>query len=318
MRWRTQTLWIIVIPVTIVLAILAVSWYYRTARHTLPRIVVVLPSAVNPYWLDVRAGAEEAASELRSEYTVQIEASQSMDAANQTALLNAFISRGDVKALVLGPASDTDTVPAVSKYSTAGIPVVVIDTELNAKDVANYNVKIAAFIGSDNIDGGYKAGQLMVEALREKSNQRVLLLEGLPVHQSAIDRAAGFMRAVGNRMSVVRANGEWSRDKAQEIVASRFSRERFGGIFGSNDEMALGAISALQALKLSRAEWPIIIGFDATHDGLAAVDRGDMFATIQQDARGLGKNGVLDAVKILRHDTSIPSREFLPVNIRRH
>ncbi|MCP6768647.1 substrate-binding domain-containing protein, partial [Klebsiella pneumoniae] len=82
----------------------------------------------------------------------------------------------------------------------------------------------------------------------------MLLLEGLPVHQSAIDRASGFMRAAGDHLAVVSVNGEWSRDKAQEIVASRFSRERFAGIFGSNDEMALGAIAALKALHINRSE----------------------------------------------------------------
>jgi ABC-type sugar transport system substrate-binding protein len=241
-----------------------------------------------------------------------------MDAASQTALLNSFISRGEVNALVLGPASDTDTVSAVSKYSATGIPIVVIDTPLNAAEVRALNVRIAAFIGSDNVDGGYKAGQLMLEALPSGNDKlRVLLLEGLPVHQSAIDRAAGFTKALNDRVEIVRVNGEWSRDKAQEIVASKFSRERFDGIFGSNDEMALGAIAALKALHVSRAQWPVIIGFDATQDGLSAIQNGDMYATIQQDARGLGRSGVLDAVKALQHDPSLQAQRLLPVNVRK-
>lgn len=317
--WRNRNFWKIAVPLLVLLIVVGVAWVRRRHGQTIPRIAVVLPSAVNPYWLEVRAGAEEAGAELGHQYEVKIEASQSMDAASQTGLLNSFLSRGDVDALVLGPASDTDTVPAVSKYSAAGIPVVVIDTELNPKEVAAHNVKIAAFIGSDNVDGGRKAGQLMLEALGSGSNtRRVLLLEGLVVHQSAIDRAAGFMQAVDDRLEIVKANGEWSRDKAQEIVASKFSRERFVGIFGSNDEMALGAIAALKALHVSRSQWPVIIGFDATPDGLSAVASGDLYATIQQDARGLGRRGVLDAVMALRHDTSLQTRELLPVQVRRH
>jgi ABC-type sugar transport system substrate-binding protein len=275
---------------------------------------VVLPSAVNPYWLEVKAGAEDATSQLRGRYDVRIEASQSMDAASQTALLNGFLSRGDVNALVLGPASDTDTVPTVSKYSAAGIPIIVIDTELNPVAAKANNVKVTAFIGSDNVDGGFKAGEIMLKALTSRGGTpRVLMLEGLPVHQSAIDRANGFMKAVGNHFQVVRENGEWSRDKAQEIVASKFSREKFAGIFGSNDEMALGAIAALKALHVSKAQWPVIVGFDATPDGLAAIKNGEMFATIKQDGRELGRQGVLDAVKALRHDPSLQTYQLLPL-----
>ncbi len=305
----------VILPLLLLVAIVVLSWLH--GRHpALPRIAVVLPSAVNPYWLEVRTGAEDAASQLRGQYDVRIEASQSMDAASQTSLLNGFLTRGNVDALVLGPASDTDTVPTVSKYSVAGIPVIVIDTELNPVAVKANNVKVAAFIGSDNVDGGYKAGEVMLKALANHTGSpRVLLLEGLPVHQSAIDRANGFMKAVGDHFQVVRENGEWSRDKAQEIVASKFSREKFAGIFGSNDEMALGAIAALKALHVSKAQWPVIVGFDATPDGLAAIKSGEMFATIKQDGRELGRQGVLDAVKALKHDPSLQTNQLLPLTV---
>jgi len=315
--WTARNLWKVGIPVLVLAAIVAFSWIRRSREKQPPRIVVILPSAINPYWIEVRRGAEEEANELGARAQVHIESSQSMDAADQTALLNSFLSRQLADALVLGPASDTDTVPTVAKYSDAGKPVVVIDTELNPKEVASHHVNIAAFIGSDNIDGGRKAGAVMLEALKNVKSPRVLLLEGLPVHQSALDRAQGFREAIGKRAQIVAVNGEWSRDKAQELVASKFSREHFDGIFGSNDEMALGAITALKARNTPRAEWPIIVGFDATPDGLKALASGDMYATIAQDARGLGKRGVEDAFKALSHDPSLVPKEMLAVIVRK-
>jgi len=312
---RNWASWKIVAPLLVLLVVVSFSWFH-TRRTELPRIVVVLPSAVNPYWLEVRAGAEEAAASLSSQYDVRVEASQSMDAASQTSLLNGFLTRGNVAALVLGPASDTDTVPAVAKYSNAGIPVILIDTELNPSAVKASGVTISAFIGSDNLDGGFKAGETLLKALQGKGQKpRVLLLEGLPVHQSAIDRANGFMKAVGDHFDVVRVNGEWSRDKAQEIVASRFTRERFAGIFASNDEMALGAIAALESLHVDQTRWPVIVGFDATPDGLEAIKNGRMFATIKQSGKDLGKLGVLDAVAAARKSPTIQSRQLLPLSV---
>jgi ABC-type sugar transport system substrate-binding protein len=143
--------------------------------------------------------------------------------------------------LVLGPASDVETVPAVAKYSEANIPVILIDTELNASEVKKYHVNVAAFIGSDNRDGGRKAAEVMAGALKGPS-RRVLLIEGSPVHQSAIDRSEGFREVADNeKIEVVRRLGEWKRDKAQQIVSAEFSRQHFDGIFAANDDMAVGS-----------------------------------------------------------------------------
>jgi len=314
MSSRARKVLLFGLPIVILVGLAAFFWLRRQPPKA-TNIVVILPSSTNPFWVDVRKGSEQAATELGEGYTVSIQASLDEDANSQVSLLNSFLSRGAVDALVLGPASDIDTVPTVAKYSALKIPVVLIDTELNADALATNQVNVAGFIGSDNVDGGRKAAKEMSEALNGRL-RRVLLIEGLPVHQSAIDRAGGFNEiAKANNLEVVSVNGEWKRDKAQELTASQFSHGKFGGIFASNDEMALGAVAALKALNVPRDQWPIIIGFDATQDGLTAVNSGDMHATVQQDARGLGRNGVLAAVKAMRHDPSLLSRDLRPVKV---
>jgi ABC-type sugar transport system substrate-binding protein len=315
MNSRSIRLLKILIPILVVVTLAIITWVWRRPQPQ-TKIVVILPSATNPFWIDVRKGAEEAAAELGEAYSVRVQASLDQDANSQVDLLNAFLSRKDVDVLVLGPASDTETVPTVAKYSAVGIPIVLIDTELNPEAIMKNKVDIAAFIGSDNVDGGRKAAKAMSEALKGKL-RRVLLIEGSHVHQSAIDRAAGF-NEVSKRenLEVVTVNGEWKRDKAQELVASQFSRGKFGGIFASNDDMALGAVTGAKARNLSREEWPVIIGFDATRDGLTAVTNGDMYATVAQDAHGLGRRGVMDALKALKHDPTLLRRDFQEVNVR--
>src|SRR5580700_540019 len=156
MNWsRSRIFWGTVLLV--VLAIVAVFLSRRSGLKHPQRIVVILPSPSNPYWIEVRRGVDHASAELGDRYLVESQSSLDMDATSQVGLLNGYLSRNAVDALVLGPASDSETVATVSKYSALNIPIVLIDTELNAKEVALNQVKISAFIGSDNIDGGHKA-----------------------------------------------------------------------------------------------------------------------------------------------------------------
>jgi ribose transport system substrate-binding protein len=278
---------------------------------------VILPSPSNPFWIEVRRGVDHAATILGEKYSVEAQSSLDMDATSQVGLLNSYLSRSAVDALVLGPASDRETVATVAKYSALNIPIILIDTDLSPKEVALNQVKIAAFIGSDNVDGGHKAAAAIAEALRGSKSRRVLLIEGSRVHQSAIDRAEGFKETAAKEgLEVVPVNGEWKRDRAQELVSTHFTHGHFDAIFASNDDMALGAVAALKARKTNSKDWPIVVGFDATRDGLTAVANREMYATIQQDAHGLGERGVMAAVKALNRDPSLLTRDMLQVDVR--
>jgi len=162
------------------------------AKHSLPRIVVILPSPSNPFWIEVSRGADQMKAELKGRYEVDVQSSLDMDASSQNELLNAYLDRNTVDALVLGPASDSETVPTVAKYSALHKPIVLIDTELNPSALQNNDVHIDAFIGSDNVEGGKKAANGMFQALQSKKGSTVLVIEGSLVHQSAIDRTRGF------------------------------------------------------------------------------------------------------------------------------
>jgi ribose transport system substrate-binding protein len=314
--WRSWKLWAVAFPVLVLVIVVLMVWHGRHSAH-LPRIVVILPSPTNPYWVEVRKGVDDEAAILSDKYLVEAQSSLDMDATSQIDLLNSYLTHHDVDALVLGPASDTQTVTAVAEYSALGTPVVVIDTELNSKEVSTNHVKIAAFIGSDNIDGGHKAADTIADALKGSKSKRVLLIEGSRVHQSAIDRADSFKEAAAKRgLEVAPVDGKWKRDLAQEIVNSQFAHGHFDAIFASNDDMALGAVAALKTLGIKPDAWPVIVGFDATHDGLSAVSDREMYATIQQDAHELGKRGVIAAVKALNRDPSLLPRDMLQVTVR--
>jgi ribose transport system substrate-binding protein len=303
--------WAVIIVAFGILFILGYS--LLSSRNPSREIVVFLPSAENPFWMEVRRGVQDKANSLGSSYGVTILASGDLDAASQVSQLKSVLDRGRVDAIVIGVANNKAPAPTIASYNKAGIPVVMIDTTLDDKAAAEAGASWNAFIGSDNRLGGEKAAMTMAEAL-SKRGKRVLLIKGSFVHQSAVDRAEGFISAAHGRLEVVEREGEWSQQRANELTTGVMIREPVDGIFASNDDMALGAIAALKNLPAKTGRAPIVVGFDATIDGLRAIKSGDMYASVRQDAYGMGEAGVSLAVKLLRGE-SVSRKTLIPVNV---
>lgn len=279
-------------------------------------IYVFIPTVENPFWLEVRGGVEAAAAEHSGEYRVTILEAGTTDAATQVEQMRNALERGSVRAIVLGPTNDSAPAPIVARYNRAGIPVVLIDTELERGAANRAGARADTFIGSDNRLGGRIAGQAMVAALDgDSARPRVLLLKGSFVHQSGVDRAEGFIEAAGQQLDIIERDGEWSRQRATELTASVFARGEVDGIFASNDEMGLGAIAALQRLGVPESEWPIIIGFDATSEAQQAIRVGTMYGSVRQQAREMGRRGLLEAIRLERRETGQAGRLLVPVRL---
>ena len=97
---------------------------------------------------------------------------------------------------------------------------------------------------------------------------------------------------LGLKVAVVQA--EWKRDRAQELVTSAVSRGQIDGIFANNDDMALGAVAGIRAANLPKSRWPVVIGFDATRDGLGVRPRNNQGQGTGADA-ARGSSGFVRA-----------------------
>jgi len=298
----------------LVVIVAAIGLVFFPSAAEKSEIAVFLPSAQNPFWIEVRRGAEENAAAKGGEVKLTIHASGDLDAATQVEQLKSVLSRGTAQAIVLGVANNRSPAPIIALYNKKQIPVVLIDTKLSQAAAKEAGAKWDAFIGSDNREGGIKAAEAMAAAL-SSAKRKVLLIKGSFVHQSAIDRAEGFIHGAGDHLVVVEREGEWSRQRASELTTSVMLREPVDGIFASNDDMALGAIAALKNLKISKENWPIIIGFDATPAGRQAIERGDMYASVGQDARGMGAAGVTRASKLIAGIKGLQSEVLIPVKV---
>ena len=126
-----------------------------------PRIALVLKTANNPFFIDMQKGAEEAARKLGVNLIVQA-AEREVDVEKQMQIIENLIQT-KVAALCVTPSGSREIVPAIEKANRAGIPVVIVDTRVDAKAMSESNGKVASFIGSDNYEGGKLAGEFIAD-----------------------------------------------------------------------------------------------------------------------------------------------------------
>src|SRR5438552_18798759 len=144
-----------------------------------PRIALVLKTLNNPFFIDMQKGAEEAAKKLGVNLIVQA-AEREVDVEKQMQIIENLI-QAKVAALCVTPSGSREIVPAIEKANRAGIPVVIVDTRVDAKAMSESKGKIATFIGSDNYEGGKEAGDFLAKRLGGKG--KVAEFEGHSVQK---------------------------------------------------------------------------------------------------------------------------------------
>lgn len=262
-------------------------------------IGLVVSTLNNPFFVDLRDGAQAKADELG----VELVALDSQDdAATELANVEDLITKG-VDVILINP-TDSDAVgSAVTAANEASIPVITLDRSTNSGEVV-------AHIASDNVAGGEMAGQFIIEKLG--SAGKVVELEGIPGASAARERGEGFNKAIADSDIEVVAKQTANFDRAEGLSVMENilqAQPEIDAVFAHNDEMALGA---LEAIKASGRDI-MVVGFDATDDAIAAIKDGDMAATVQQLPKEIGKKGVEAAMKVIDGESL---EEYIPVELQ--
>jgi ribose transport system substrate-binding protein len=136
-------------------------------------------------------------------------------------------------------------------------------------------------------------------------------LQGIPGSSAARERGAGFDNAIAGSSGikvVTKQPADFDRAKGLSVMENIIQGNgNIQGVFAQNDEMALGAVKAIQAAGMKNV---IVVGFDATDDAIAAVKAGTMAATVQQQPELIGQYGVDTAKKLADGQ---PVDKFIPV-----
>jgi ribose transport system substrate-binding protein len=284
----------------LVLALAAVSGSCnRTppADNSKKTVALVLKTLNHPFFVDMRRGAQDAADRLG--VTLQVQAAErEIDVDKQMQIVENMLQTG-IDVLAITPSGSREIVSALVKASKANVPIVIVDTRLDAKAAEVAGVKPQTFIGSDNYEGGKLAGEYVVSSTGGKA--RVGILEGIPGHETGDSRLRGFRDAVAKAPGITIAASQpanWERDQGFNVFQNMLQAHRdIDTVFAASDLMALGAIEAIAAA--GRTGKIRVVGFDALDDAKKAVEAGTMAATVAQFPYEMGKAAVESAVKIL-------------------
>lgn len=212
-----------------------------------------------------------------------------------------------VDAIVLNPCEVEACSPAVEKALAAGIPVVNVNSETRAPPTA--------FVGSRDEESAELAMEYIARRLGGRGN--VVMMHGFLGQAAQIRRDRGA-RAVLARYPDLKLladqTAEWDRAKAVALMENWIQAHgtNLQAVFAQNDEMAMGAVLALERARLK--DRVVVAGVDAIADALQAVRAGRLDATVFQDARGQAGTALETAVKILRGEPY--EREvFLPFRL---
>src|SRR6476646_6275591 len=169
-----------------------------TTNSDKPTVALVLKTLNHPFFVDMRRGAQEAADRLGVNLQVQA-AEREIDVEKQMQIVENLIQTG-IQALVLTPSGSREIVSALVKARDAKVPIVVVDTRLDARAAADAGVHAETFVGSDNYEGGKLAGEYLVNATGGKAH--VGILEGIPGHETGDSRMRGFLDAIKDARGV--------------------------------------------------------------------------------------------------------------------
>lgn len=276
-----------------------------------PRIALVLKTANNPFFIDMQKGAEDAAKKLGVQLIVQA-AEREVDVEKQMQIIENLIQT-KVAALCVTPSGSREIVPAIEKANRAGIPVVIVDTRVDAKAMSESSGKIASFIGSDNYEGGKLAGEFIAKKLGGKG--KVAVLEGIPGHETGDSRLKGFreaLKATPEIEIVASQTANWERDQGFNVFQNILqSHPDVQAVFACSDLMALGAVEAIAAAK--KTGQITVIGFDASDEARKAVLSGTMDATVAQSPAEMGALAVENAYHLIKGE---PVKDELVVPIK--
>jgi ribose transport system substrate-binding protein len=288
-----------------VVVLVLVSVWAAACGHAGPAkkvIGVTLLTQSHSFYKDLEAGIrDEAAAKGFDVVVVACE----MDPAKQASQIEDFVAR-HVSAILAAPCDSSAVVPALDGPAAAGIPVFTAD-------IAARGGKVVSHVASDNIQGGKLAAQALAAAIGGKG--KVIVIDQ-PTVASVQDRVKGFeegLKAYPGITIVAKPMGEGTRPKAAQVMEDMLQAHRdLAGVFGINDDTALGALGVVEAAHRTDIA---IVGYDASDEARKAIaSGGPLKAEVVQSPRVIGTTAV-DLIAEYLAGQPVPPLVQVPVSL---
>lgn len=253
-------------------------------------ISIIVNDPANPYWFTEGEVAKATAESMG--YTANVAAHKG-DTNTESTLIDTAITNKSA-AIILDPANADGSVGAVKKAVEAGIPVILVNAEINQEGLAK------AQLVSNNAQGAALGAETWVSMVGESGTYVELF--GNPSDNNAATRSNGYETVITQYPDLVKAGKEvanWDRTQGYQKMQSLLqANPDINGVISGNDEMALGAIAALkEAGKLDQVK---VGGFDGSPDAVAAVKAGEMQYTVLQPVAVFAAEAVKQADSFIK------------------
>lgn len=203
-------------------------------------------------------------------------------AAKQVADVDSMLAQG-IDVLFLPPREEAPLIPAVMRARAAGVPTFLVDRSVDP-NVAVAGRDYVAFLGSDFIDQGRRVAEWTLENF-EGEQGLIIELEGTTGSSPANDRRTGFdeVMAQHDNMTILASqSGDFSRDLGRQVMETLLqAHPDVNIVYAHNDEMAIGAIQALELAGRVPGEDVLVVSIDGTRDALQAIIDGKMGVTVE-------------------------------------
>ncbi|ANP55190.1 ribose transport system permease protein [Streptomyces griseochromogenes] len=301
-RGRQATTYALAAVVTVAIVGATSFLHSGSSPSANPRMGLSLSTLNNPFFVQIRAGAQAEAKRLGVDLTVTDAQNDASQQANQ---LQNFTS-SNLGAIIVNPVDSDAASNSVKAADKARIPVVAVDRGVNKADVDT-------LVASDNVAGGELAAKTIAERLG--GHGKIVILQGQAGTSAARERAAGFaqgLKAYPGIQVLARQPADFDRTKGLDVMSNLLqAHPDVQGVIAANDEMALGAIKALGSKAGKSVQ---VVGFDGTPDGLTAVENGTLYASVAQQPTQLGRIAVDNALKAVRGKKAEPTVK-VPVKV---
>ncbi|MGE7218420.1 ribose ABC transporter substrate-binding protein RbsB [Priestia koreensis] len=239
----------------------------------------------NPFFVSLKDGVIKEAKK-KGIKVITVDAQN--DTAKQISDVEDLLQQG-VDALLINPTDSAAISTAVQSANNVGVPVVTLDRSAEKG-------KVAALVASDNVKGGQMAADYIVKMVGEKA--KVAELEGVPGASATRERGKGFHNVADKKLDVTaKQSADFDRTKGLNVMENIIQgKPDIKAVFAHNDEMALGAIQAIN----SSGKDVIVVGFDGNDDAIKAVKEGKLAATVAQQPELIGQLAVKAAKDVVQ------------------
>jgi len=230
-----------------------------------------------------RTANSESIKAAAKEYNIDLKfADAQQKQENQIKAIRSFIAQ-KVDIIAFSPVVETGFEPVLREAKAAGIPVILTDRAVKVTDDSLY----VTFMGSDFVEEGHKAGKWLVEHSKDKAGPiNIVELQGTVGSAPAIDRKKGFEDIIktDSRFKIIRSQtGDFTRAKGKEVMEAFLKAEgnKINVLFAHNDDMAIGAIQAIEEAGLKPGKDITIISIDGVKGAFEAMMAGKLNVTVE-------------------------------------